>query len=86
VKANHRNVTFSLPEDLLQELRVCAASRGVSMTQLAETAIRKVVANGHDEEYERARRSFMDRLKNPPDLGLKGEIPWRREDLYDRIR
>jgi hypothetical protein len=86
VKANHKNITFSLPEDLLQKLRVYAASRGVSMTQLAEDAIRKMVANGHDDEYERARRSFMKRLENPPDLGINGQITWRREDLYDRIR
>jgi hypothetical protein len=86
VKANHKNVTISLPEDLLKKFRVYAASRGVSMTQLTENAIRKMIANGDDDEYERARQSFMKRLENPRLLGIVERIPWRREDLYDRIR
>jgi len=84
VKANHKNVTFSLPEDLLRKLRICAALRGVSMTQLAEEAIRKVVANGQDDEYERAKRSFIARLKNPPDWGIGEKIPWTRDELHER--
>jgi hypothetical protein len=84
VKANHRNVTFSLPEDLLQEFRVYAASRGVSMTQLVENAIRKSIANGHDDEYERAKKSFIARLKNPPNWGIGEKIPWTRDELHER--
>jgi hypothetical protein len=84
VKANHKNVTLSLPEDLLQQFRVYAASRGVSMTQLAETAIRKMVANGHGDEYERAKRSFLARLKSLPKSTFGGKITWTRDELHER--
>ena len=54
------------------------------MTQLAENAIRKLIANGHDDEYERARRSFVRRLENLPKTTFGGKIIWTRDELHER--
>lgn len=83
MKANHRNITISLPEDLLRKFRVYAAERDQSMTELLANAITKMIADGPDVE-ERTRR-MIERMENAPARG-SGEITWKREDLYDRVR
>jgi hypothetical protein len=85
VKANHKNVTLSLPEPLLQRFRVYAAGRNRSMTNLITELIREAVAE--DDEQSDRRRRILARLENPPNLGTNGTITWKRQDLYeDRIR
>jgi len=82
VKANHKNVTFSLPEELLRKFRVYSAERNVSMTQLVENAIRRMIADGPSDEERR--RRFMERLNNPPNLGTNGQITWTRDEIHER--
>ena len=82
VKANHKNVTISLPEGLLQQFRVYAASRNLSMTQLIESAVRKMIADGPADEERR--RRFFERLDNPPNLGTHGKATWTRDEIHDR--
>lgn len=85
MKANHKNVTFSVPEPLLDQFRIYAASRKQSMTGLIAEYMRKAVAQ--EDENAQARRRILERLDNPPNLGTNGKITWRREDLYeDRLR
>ena len=85
MKANHKNVTLSLPETLVQQFRVYAAGRNRSMTSLMTELIRGTIAQ-EDEQADRRRR-ILARLENPPDLGTGGKITWKRQDLYeDRIR
>jgi hypothetical protein len=77
-----KNVTLSLPEPLLRRFRVYAAGRNQSMSSLMTRAIEKLMEHG--EEYEKTKRRAIERMHNAPDLGMNGEIPWKREDLYDR--
>jgi hypothetical protein len=81
VKAT-KNVTLALPEPLLHRFRIFAASRNQSMTSLMAEAIQKMV--DEDGAYERARKSFMDGIRNAPARGLTGKIPWTRDELYER--
>src|SRR5882724_7744717 len=78
--AAHKNVTLSLPEPLLRQFRVYAASRNQSMTQLMAEAIRLLM----DQESERAsaKRRILDRICNASDLGTGGVILWTREELH----
>ena len=82
MKAETKNVTLTLPEPLLRRFRVLAASRNTSMTSLMTEAVKKMV--DEDGEYERARKSFMDGIRNAPDRGLRGKIPWTRDELHER--
>jgi plasmid stability protein len=77
-----RNLTVNLPEQLLRQLRVCAAVRNQSMTSLVKLAIRKIV--DEDGEAEKAKKRLIARLRNAPDIGLQGKISWTREELHER--
>lgn len=78
----NRNLTINLPEELIDKLRIRAAVRKESMTALVRQAIERVVADD-DERLARHRR-MQERMRNAPDLGLHGRIPWKRDDLYER--
>lgn len=78
----HKNVTLSLPERVLRRFRIYAAEHNQSMTSLMARAIEKLME--HDDEHEKKKRRFIERMHNAPDLGTNGKISWKREDLYDR--
>jgi hypothetical protein len=78
----HKNVTLSLPESLLKRFRVYAASRNESMTALMTRAIRTMLEEGRTRE--RAKRRFLDRIRNAPDRGTRGQIAWSRDELHER--
>lgn len=82
MKAETQNVTLSLPAPLVRRFRVYAASRNQSMTTLMAEAIRKMVVE--EGEREKANRRFLARIRNAPDLGLTGKIPWTREEIHER--
>jgi hypothetical protein len=81
VKTQHRNVTLSLPEPLLRRFRVYAASRNESMTSVMADAIRQLMTD--DAGTSRAKRRFLDRIRNAPDRGTKGRIRWTRDELHE---
>jgi hypothetical protein len=80
--SNHKNVTLSLPEPLLRRFRVYAAERGESMTSLMAQAIQKMIAE--DQQNAKAKRRFLERIRNAPDRGTHGVIRWTREELHER--
>jgi len=81
VKSN-QNVTLSLPEALLRRFRVYAAVRNRSMTQLMTDAIRALLEQ--EERDSKAKRRFLDRIRNAPDRGTKGKVRWSRDELHER--
>ena len=79
-----RNVTLSLPEPLLQKLRVMAAKRNVSMSSLMTSAISKMILN--EDDYDARAKRAIERMKNATDRGTGGKITWTREELHERVR
>jgi hypothetical protein len=79
-----RNVTLSLPEDLLTKFRVLAATRNVSMSSLMESAITKLVTDADDTELRTKR--MVERMRNSTVRGPGDNIPWTRDEIYDRVR
>jgi predicted DNA-binding protein len=79
-----RNVTLSLPVDLLQKLRVMAAKRNVSMSSLMAGAISKTILDADDYDV-RAKRA-IERMRKATDRGIGGKITWTREELHERVR
>ena len=47
---SHMKTTFNINDTLMQQLRVEAARRGVTMTQIVESGIRHMVANGDGKQ------------------------------------
>jgi len=78
----HQNVTLSLPEPLLRRFRIYAASRNQSMTSLMAEAIRALM--DQDEQTDKAKRRFLERIRNAPDRGTHGVAKWTRDELHER--
>ena len=73
----HMKTTFNIDDALMQQLRVEAARRGVTMTYLVETGIRSVLNHGivHDRS-----RTTPFRLRSYP-MGIKVDVA-NRDELY----
>jgi len=39
---------------------------------------------GEKDEYERARRRFLARMKKGYNLGTNGRVTWTRDELHER--
>jgi hypothetical protein len=77
-----RNVTLSLPENLLHRAKRVAVERHTSISGLMVEALTTIVEQ--QEGYAGARERYLDYLRNAPNLGTNGRISWRREDLHER--
>jgi hypothetical protein len=77
-----KNVTLSLPEPLLRRFRIYAAARNQSMTSVMAKAIRKLMES--DQQTSEAKRRFLERIRNAPDLGTHGRAVWTRDELHER--
>ena len=74
-----RNITFSLPIDLIRRAKVVAAERGTSLNSFIRDTLAQAVDRA--SEYHQA----GERLLAQSDSGLF-EMPakrWAREELYD---
>ena len=83
MKTVRKNVTLSLPETLLRRFRGYAASRNQSMGKLVAEPISRMIVD-QETERSKAKKRFLDRIHNAPDLGTHGVINWTRDDLYER--
>lgn len=77
-----QNITLSLPKDLLQKAKILAVKRNTSLSGLLSEYIARMT--DEEEAYQIARGRHRRLLKKGFDFGLKGKIPWRREDLHER--
>ncbi len=77
-----KNVTLSLPEALLRQFRVYAASRNRSITSLMVEAMRNMIDEQGDSA--KAKRRFLERVRKAPNRGTGRAIGWSREELHER--
>ncbi len=77
-----RNITLSLPEDVLREAKVVAARKGTSVSALLAGALRELVAR--ESGYAAAKERSLAALGGGRDLGTGGEIRWSRDELHER--
>lgn len=76
-----RNVTLSVPEDLLKRARVLAAQRDTSVSALVTELLEDLVGGGVD--YATAWETEEDLMKQG--IGLQvGEVTWTRDELHSR--
>ncbi len=77
-----RNITLSLPEEMLREAKVVAARRGTSVSALLAGALCELVER--ESGYAAARERSLAALGEVRDLGTEGEIWWGRDELHER--
>lgn len=74
-----RNITLSLPDELVRGAKVLAATRDTSVSALVADLLRQLVGG---QDYDTAWRSEEAVM----DAGLLevGDISWSRDDLHAR--
>lgn len=77
-----RNVTLSLPEEVLREVKVLAARRGTSVSAMLAGALSELVER--ESGYAAARERSLASLDSGSDLGTGGYISWDRDELHER--
>lgn len=78
----HRNVTLSLPEEVLRAARHRAVDKGMSLSAYLAWVLKQQVLP--DEDYERAMKSALKRMEKGLPIGTHGKIWWTRDELHER--
>ena len=77
-----QNVTLSLPKSLLKEAKILAIRMEKSLSQLLVEALEDIVRR--NQEYERSKQRHRMILEKGFDLGTRGDIKVKREELHER--
>jgi hypothetical protein len=77
-----RNITLSLPEETLREVKVLAARRGTSVSALLSQTLADLIAS--ESGFAAARERSLAALGRGWDLGTGGKIGWDRDELHER--
>lgn len=77
-----RNLTISLPESLLKKAKSESAREGVSMNSYIREAVedRLEARSG----YRAAKRRQLAGLETGHDLGTRGKVSYKRDELHER--
>lgn len=77
-----RNITLSLPEETLREVKVLAARRGTSVSALLSETLADLLSR--ESGFAAARERNLAELRRGRDLGTGGEVRWERDELHER--
>jgi hypothetical protein len=77
-----QNITLALPKKILVRIKVIAAQRQTSVSSLLTTALIQLAE--HEEAYSQARRRHLRRLEHPFDMGTRGMLKTKRDELHAR--
>ncbi len=78
---NTQNITLTLPQRVLREVKVIAAKKRTSVSRLLTVQLEELIAK--EKGYARARARHLALLERAPDLGTGG-ISVKREVLHER--
>lgn len=76
-----RNVTMSLPADLVRRARVVAATRDTSLSALVADYLRGLTADADD--YESLWAAELSVMAEGLPMRV-GDATWRRDDVHER--
>jgi len=77
---SNRNITLSMPDELVRGAKVLAATRDTSVSALVADLLRQVVGDIQDYDTAwRAEEAVMDE-----GVLEVGKITWSRDDLHTR--
>jgi hypothetical protein len=77
-----RNITLSIPKDILLKVKLLAVKRQTSVSGLLTQTLERLVEQ--EDAYARARQRHLQWLEQGADLGTEGKILTRREALHER--
>jgi hypothetical protein len=77
-----QNITLSLPKEILKKGKMLAAKRGISLNELVRELLQ--MRAGSEEGYRTAADRQIKRMREGIQLGTKGEIAWKRDQLHQR--
>ncbi|MGB9826510.1 MAG: DUF6364 family protein [Desulfofundulus sp.] len=79
-----RNVTLSLPKELLQKARRIALDRQLSLSGLLTKLLEDLV--NEEDNYQLALKRQITLMKTGFDLGTQGQTTWSRDELHERYQ
>ena len=82
ISVKTRNVTLSIPDDLLRQLKITAARQETSISAMLTRTLRQIANEG--DGYEEAQRQMLNDVKKGYRLGTHGKIGWTRDELHER--
>ncbi|MFW6401266.1 MAG: DUF6364 family protein [Desulfohalobiaceae bacterium] len=74
-----QNITLSLEKELIQQARILAARRSVSVSRLLSDELARIVQEA--DAYDKAKQAALSDLEKGLPLGGK---PAKREELHER--
>jgi uncharacterized protein DUF6364 len=77
------NVTLSLDEKLVKEVRKLAVERDTTLTGLVREYLQKLAAESGKGDRQKRQLEALERSFKTIKLNI-GKRTWKREDLYDR--
>lgn len=78
----NRNITLSLPEDVLRAAKILAVNRQTSVSRLVADVLKEMVER--ESGYALARQRQMALMEEGLNLGTYGKITWTRDELHER--
>ncbi len=79
----YMNITFSLDEKLVKEVRKIAMKQGTTLTGLVRNYLRKLAAENVKRDGQKHQLKALERTFKTIKVNI-GNRTWKREDLYDR--
>lgn len=77
----NRNITLSLPEELVRKAKVLAAERDTSVSALVAELVEHLA--GGVDDYGTAWEKEVARMSGGTDMQV-GNVTWTRDDLHSR--
>ena len=78
---SNRNITLSLPEEVVRRAKVLAAERDTSVSALVGELL--IQATGSSAPFDLAWANELVRMQQG--IGLRvGEVTWTRDELHER--
>lgn len=78
----NRNITLSLPRELLRRIKRLAADRDTSVSSMMIEALARLA--DEDRRYSAARKRALAALRSTRPLGTGGRRTWSRDELHER--
>lgn len=77
-----RNITLSVPKDVLLKVKLIAVQRQTSVSGLLTETLEQLVER--EEAYAQACRRHLEWLNRGADLGTAGQAAAERDELHER--
>ena len=77
-----RNITLSLPRELLRRVKRLAADRDTSVSSMMIEALTRLA--DEDRRYSAARKRAVAAMRSARSLGTGGRRTWSRDELHER--